>query len=183
MRPLTCRRGRRDRENASRAISVRARAYNDLPAGIADHARPRTARERSRRRQWRCGDAKPERMQWTRAVPCDPPRQRLIVAPSDGPNAAKLEFALHAAQLRIGDRFDRASEIEADPPQRRTRTDACAPSWRPAKPVAGRCIAVGEIVSHLKTPMSARDASMGIEDARDGIGNRDGRARALIAAP
>ena len=118
-----------------------------------------------------------------KAVARYPPRQRLIVAQSDGPNAAKLEFALHPPQLRIGDRFDRASQIEADPPQRRTRMKACAPAWRPARPVADRCFAVTESVGHLKTPMSARDASIGIEDAQDGIGNRDGRARAQIVAP
>src|ERR1700676_1666083 len=57
-------------------------------------------------------------------------------------NAAKLEFALHGAQLRIGDRLDHGFEVAVDAPESGAGTNASAFCLRPAEPVAARRVSL-----------------------------------------
>src|ERR1700684_4735274 len=92
-------------------------------------------------------------------------RHPAVVRPVEA-NTAKLEFAFHAPQLRIGDGLDHAFEIAADAAQRGPRVNAV--SLQPAKPVAAPralrsiitevrqivvSVVAGGVMSHVRTPL------------------------------
>src|ERR1700682_1073200 len=87
-------------------------------------------------------------MRSTKAAACDAPSSRTLCRPGFarhpivvGPveaNTAKLELALHAAQLRIGYRVDHVLQIAVDAAESGTRAAANTLSIRPAKPIARR---------------------------------------------
>src|ERR1700692_5139496 len=67
-------------------------------------------------------------------------RLPILVRPVEA-NAAKLELALHASQLRVGDRLDHVFQIAVDAPQSGACAETNALSRRPAEPISARTMA------------------------------------------